>query len=123
MKNAFSRMGLTCASLLVTGVLATGVAMFAAPVNPIAVTLPHAVTAGSITLPAGQYVITSFEMGGEDLFTVRGEHTPALTLRAMRVESDSNDTRVTLSKDGDLWHFDKLTVAGEGQAFQFLSTK
>jgi hypothetical protein len=100
-----------------------GTAMFAAPINPITVNLPHSVTVGSITLPVGQYVITSFEMGGEDLFVVRGEHTTAVTLRGVRVDSESADTKVTFSKDGDNWRFDKLTVAGESEAFQFLNAK
>ncbi len=98
-------------------------AMFAGPVNPITVTLPHAVTVGSAVLPAGQYVMSSFEMGGEDLFVVRGERTAPVTLRGVRIDSDSDKTEVTLSKDGDTWHFDKLTVAGEGEAFQFLGGK
>jgi hypothetical protein len=68
-------------------------------------------------------VISSFEMAGEDLFVVRGEHTAPVTLRGVRVDSDSDKTEVTLSKDGDTWHLQKLTVAGEGEAFEFLGTK
>jgi hypothetical protein len=98
-------------------------AVFAAPVNAVSVNLPYPVTVGSTTLPAGQYVMSGFEMAGEDLFVVRGEHTQPVTLRGMRIDSDSDKTEVTLSKDGDTWHFDKLTVAGEGEAYQFVGVK
>ncbi len=115
-------MGRTCASLVVGGVFVAAGA-FGAAVNPVNVTLPHAVSVGSVTLPAGQYVISNFEMGGEDFFVVRGEKTPAVTLRGVRVESDADNTAVTFSKDGDTWHFNRLTVAGEGEAFQLMGGK
>jgi len=117
MKNAFSRLGSTCALLL------AGSALFAAPINPITVTLPYAVTVGSTVLPSGQYELASLEMGGDQFFVVHGDHTPIVTLRAERVEGDSDKTRVVLSKDGDKWHFDKLTVAGEGESFVFTNAK
>jgi hypothetical protein len=98
-------------------------AMLAAPVNPITVNLPYPVTVGSTTLPAGQYEMNSFEMGGEDIFVIRGEHTQPVTVRAQRMESDSDRTEVTLTKDSETWHLDKLTVAGEGEAFQFFGGK
>jgi hypothetical protein len=117
MKNAFSRIVSTCALLL------AGSAMFAATINPVTVALPYAVTVGSTTLPSGEYELTSFAMGGEQFFVVRGDHTPIVTLRGERVEDESGKTRMTLSKDGDQWHFDKLTVAGEGEAFVFTNAK
>lgn len=98
-------------------------AVFAGPVNAVSVTLPHPVTVGATTLPAGAYVISSFEMGGEDLFVVRGEHTAPVTLHGQRVGSDSDKTTVEFSKDGDTWHFEKLTIAGEGESFQFMGAK
>jgi hypothetical protein len=98
-------------------------AMLANQVNEVTVTLPHAVTVGSTTLPAGQYVIGNFEMGGEEFFVVRGDHTPAVTLRSEREPAETDKTEVVLSKDGDQWHFDKLTIAGEGEAFQFVNVK
>jgi hypothetical protein len=126
MSNAFSRMGLKCARKFAwagaAGVFLAG-AMFAAPVNDVTVTLPYAVTVGSVTLPAGQYVMSSFEMGGEDLFTIRGERTQPVTVRSQRVESDSDKTQLTIAKDGDKWVLDKLTVAGEGTAFEFAGAK
>ncbi len=122
MKNAFSRMGYKCASMFGAVVLMGGAAI-AGQLNEVKVTLPHPVTVGSTTLPEGQYRINSFEMGGQEFFIVRGEHTPAVTLLSERVDADSDKTQLTLSKDGDQWHFDKLTIEGEGQAFQLRSGK
>jgi hypothetical protein len=122
MKNAFLRTGYTCATLL-AGALLASISLLAAPVNAITVTLPHDVTVGSTELPAGHYTITSAEMGGEDLFVLRGEHTAPVTVRGVRTESDSDKTEVTLSKTGDTWRLEKLNIAGEGEAFQFLNTK
>ena len=64
-------------------------------------------------------MMTSYQMGGEDLFVMRGDHTPVVTVRGQRIDSDSDRTEVTLKKDGDTWHFDKLKVAGEGEAYRF----
>jgi hypothetical protein len=129
MKNAFSRMSYKCASIFGAAVLMggaavlTGSAALAGQLNEIKVTLPHPVTVGSATLPVGEYTIDSFEMGGQEFFIVRGEHTPAVTLLSERVDADADKTQVTLSKDGDQWHFDKLTIEGESQAFQLRSGK
>jgi hypothetical protein len=108
--------------LLAGGVLMAG-AMGAAQMNEITVALPQAVTVGTITLPVGEYKITNFEMGGQDFFVVRGDHTPTVTLTSERVLGDTDKTEVVLSKDGDQWHFDKLRVAGEGATYQFMSAK
>jgi len=115
-------MSLKCASLLAGGVLMTG-AMLAGQINEVKVTLPHAVTVGSTVLPAGQYQITNFEMGGQDFFIVRGDHTPTVTLPSERIEGETDKTEVVLSKDGDQWHFDRMTVAGEGATYQFQNAK
>jgi len=102
-------------------------AMFAGSVNPVTVTLTQPVSVGSITLPAGQYVMTSYEMSGDEFFVVRsenvrGEKTSPVTLLATRTEEQADKTRIVLSKDGDKLHFDKLTVEGVG-AFEFISGK
>jgi hypothetical protein len=115
-------MGRTCASLLAGGVLMAG-AMFAGQINEVMVTLPQAVIVGSTILPVGQYTITSFEMGGQEFFIVRGDHTPTVTLPSERIEGDPDKTEVVLSKDGDQWHFEKLSIAGEGTVYQFLNAK
>ncbi|MDE3198019.1 MAG: hypothetical protein KGN84_16850 [Acidobacteriota bacterium] len=120
MKNAFSRMGWTCASMIVGGALLAG-SMFAATVTPVSVDLPHDVTVGSVVLPTGHYTMSSIEMGGGQIFIVRSDDGKTATLPAQAVASgDSNArTQVVLSKDGDTWRFDRLTVAGEGQTYQF----
>jgi hypothetical protein len=122
MNIAFLRAGSKCVSLIAGGVLMAGLT-FAAPLNPISVTLPHAVTVGATVLPAGHYTMSSIEMGGESLFVVRGDNNETVTLRGARVEDNSDKTEVTLTTDGDSWHFDKLTVAGESEAFQFSGSK
>ena len=115
-------MSLKCVSMVGGAVLMAG-AMFAGQINEVKVNLPHPVTVGAITLPVGQYTISNFEMGGEEMFVFRGDHTPAVTLTSTRTDGDTDKTELTLSKDGDQWHFDKLTVAGEPSVFQFLNTK
>jgi hypothetical protein len=108
---------------MIGGAVLMAGAMFAGPINEVKVTLPHPVTVGAVTLPEGQYTISNFEMGGEEMFLVRGDHTPVITLLSSRTDSDTEKTELTLSKDGDQWHFDKLTVEGQPQAFQFLNAK
>jgi hypothetical protein len=119
MKNAFSRLGRTCASLLFGGAL-IATSLLAAP-NTITLSLPHAVTVGSTTLPAGQYTMSPVEMNdGNQYFVVRGDKTPTVTLMSQRVDTgETNKTQVTLSKDGDTWHFDKLLVEGDTIGYEF----
>jgi hypothetical protein len=74
-------------------------------------------------LPEGRYTISNFEMGGQEVFIVRGDHTPTVTLTSERIEGETDKTEVVLSKDGDRWHFDKLMIAGEGSSYQLLNTK
>ena len=64
-------MGRTCARLSIAGGLLAG-ALLAGSVNPVTVTLPHAVTVGSATLPSGKYTISSVDTGdgGEPYFVV-----------------------------------------------------
>jgi hypothetical protein len=122
MKNAFSRIGQTC----VFGVLMAG-AMFAASVNRVTVNLPHAVTVGATTLPSGEYTLSSIDMGdGVEYFVMRSEHTPALTLSAVKIDAAEAEgkTQVTIQKDGDLWRLDKLFVHGsDNSGYQFIDQK
>ena len=124
MKNAFSRMGRMCASVTFGGALIAG-AMFAGNINQVSVTLPHEVTVGSVVLASGHYTMSSFEMGGEEVFVVRGDNGKAVTLAAQNVQNDSSPekTEVVFSKEGNSWHFDKLVIAGEGQSYLFNSAK
>jgi hypothetical protein len=120
MKNAFMRFGLACVPVA----MLTGLAI-AGQVNRITVTLPHAVTVGSVTLPIGEYTISSLEMSdGEKYFIVRGAHTPVVTLQGQKADattSTSNATQVVFSKDGDEWHFEKLFA--RGFSYQFVNAK
>jgi hypothetical protein len=122
MKSAFSRIGQTC----VFGVLLAG-AMFAGSVNRVTVTLPHAVTVGATTLPSGEYTLSAIDMGdGNEYFVIRSENTPAVTLSAQRIDAAgaTGKTQVTIQKDGDSWHLDKLFVHGsDNSGFQFLDQK
>ncbi|MCU1330806.1 MAG: hypothetical protein JWN34_6176 [Bryobacterales bacterium] len=123
MNNAILRFGKTCVSMLVSGGLLAG-GLFAAPNNNIVtVTLPHAVTVGSTTLPVGEYTVSSVNIGNtRDLFVIRGESGSTLaTLHAQRVllSNQSDKTQVVLSKDGDNWNFDKLVIQGDGVSYLF----
>jgi hypothetical protein len=97
-------------------------ALFAASPNTVTVTLPHAVTVGSTTLPSGQYTISGMEMSdGNEYFTVRGANTAAVTLQAQRIDAaDGGKTQVVFSKDGESWHFGKLFLEGGGTAYEFV---
>lgn len=121
MKNAFSRIGQTC----VFGVLMAS-AMFAASVDRVTVTLPHAVTVGATTLPSGTYNLSAIDMGdGSEYFVMRSEHGLAVTLSAMKIDPSeaAGKTQITIQKDGDLWHLDKLFVHGDNNAYQFFDQK
>jgi hypothetical protein len=94
MKNAFVRLGGTCVSgltavVIVSGLMAGG--LFAGQPNRVNVTLPHAVTVGSTTLPSGTYSISSLEMSDGEYFVIRGEGTPAVTLPATKIDSEQPD--------------------------------
>jgi len=124
MKNAFSRMGRTCASIVFGGALIAG-AMCAGNINQVSVTLPHEVSVGSVVLPSGHYTMSAFEMGGEQVFVVRGDSGKAVTIPAQNVQNESSPDKseVVFSKDGNAWHFDKLVIAGDSQSYQFNSVK
>ncbi len=124
MKNAFSRMGKTCASVLMAGGLMAG-ALLAGTESRVSVTLPHAVAVGGTVLPAGDYTISSVDIAGnEGYFVVRSSSTPAVTLQAQRINSDEQDkTSLVFSRDGDVWHFEKMFVRGDAVGYQFVNLK
>jgi hypothetical protein len=96
-------------------------ALFAAAPNTVTVTLPHAVTVGSATLPSGQYTISGMEMSdGKEYFVVRGAKTAPVTLKAQKIDAaDGSKTQVIFSRDGEAWHFEKLFLEGDGTAYEF----
>lgn len=121
MKNAFSRIGQTCAF----GVLVAG-AMLAGSIDRVRITLPQAVTVGSTTLPSGDYTLSPVEMGdGNEYFVIRSEHGTAISLTAQKidVEETGGKAQVTLQKEGDSWHLDKLFVPGSSVGYQFVDRK
>lgn len=124
MKNAFVRFGQTCVSVMVGSGLIAG-ALLAGQINRVTVTLPHAVTVGSTTLPSGEYTLDSLDMtDGDEYFIVRGDHTPSVTLQAQKIDAtDQSKTQVVFSQDGDAWHFEKLFVKGVGNGYQFVNIK
>lgn len=123
MKNAFMRFGLTC----VFGGVLGATALFAAQVNRVTVTLPHAVTVGSTTLPTGEYTISSFEMSdGDGYFIIRGDHTPTVTIQAQKIDVDAEgakQTEVVFSQDGSGWHFEKMFLKDDSTGYQFVNIK
>jgi hypothetical protein len=113
MKNVFS-------AILAGGIFAAGV-MFAAPLSDVTVTVPHAVTVGSTTLPSGTYTMSPMETSdGTDYFVLRGEETAPLVLPVQKVErSAAPRTSVSFSEDGDTWKFEQLSLQGETTAYSF----
>ena len=129
MKNAFSRMGQTCASTIlkgaIAGLLATG-ALFAASTGSVKVILPESVNVGGTTLPSGEYTLSSVEMNdGGSWFVVRSERGQVITtVQAQRIDPRANDkSQLTLEKDGNAWHFDKLFIQGDDNGYEFTDRK
>lgn len=124
MKNAFSRVGRTCAHVAMVSGLLTG-ALFAASPDQVNVTLPHAITVGSTTLPSGEYTISSLNMSeGDNYFLIRSANGSAVTMQVQKIDSpDPDKTQVVLSKDGDTWHIDKMFIQGENAGYQFVNIK
>jgi hypothetical protein len=115
MKNAFLRVGQTCA----LGVLMAG-AMLAGSIHPVTLTLPYAVTVGSTTLPSGQYTLSSIDLSdGNEYFMVRSGNGAVFTLPVVRIDSNEAEgkTQVKFQKEGNSWHFDKIFVADNGYQF------
>ena len=127
MKNAFMRFGRTCVSGLASVVIGGGLlagGLLASDGNRIDLTLPHAVTIGSTTLPSGNYTVSTLDMGEGEYFVVRGQGTPTVTLRAVKIDAEASDkTRFIFSQDGDTWHFEKLFVQGDDAGYQFVNVK
>lgn len=122
MNNAIARFGKTCVSMLVgSGLVAAS--LFAAPQNLVTVNLPHDVTVGSVTLPTGEYTISSINrVGADDMFVIRSEKGDAVaTVSAQKVllGTQSGKTQVVLSRDGATWNFDTLVIEGDGVSYQF----
>ncbi len=144
MKNAILRFGRTCVSTVVAAGLSSGpgiatallpaalmvqslmpVAAYAGSVNPVTITIPHAVVVGSVTLPQGTYVLDSVDMGsGVEYFVVRGEHGAIATLQAFKRDVDAAEkTEIVFDLNGADWHFDKLLIKGDAVSYVFQNSK
>src|SRR5580658_6840685 len=72
MKNAFSRIGYTCASILFAGGLMNAVTPANAEMHDLAyVTLSQPTEVGSTTLPSGKYTISTLN---NDVYLIRSEN-------------------------------------------------
>jgi len=123
MKNAFSRIGRTCAHVAMMSGLIGGA--FAATPELVNVTLPHAVAVGSTILPSGAYTISSLNMSeGDDHFVIRSANGQAVTMQVQKIDSPDQDrTQVVISKDGDTWRLDKMFIQGGNTGYQFVNPK
>jgi hypothetical protein len=110
----------TFSLLLAGGLLAAG-STFAALVNEVTVTLPHAVTVGSTTLPVGTYTMSPMETSdGTGFFVVRGAGMSPVLIPVQKVEGETaTKTAVTVSETGDTWRMEKLSVEGATTAYEF----
>jgi hypothetical protein len=120
MKNAFSRLGYTCAAAALF-CAATSIAS-AATMNRITVNLPEDTVAGSSTLAAGAYTITDVEpAGGVHVFVFRGENGKLVTLQAGTIAqaSESSKTSLVLSRRGSEFRLNKILIEGSSLGYEF----
>jgi hypothetical protein len=87
--------------------------------NRIKLTLPYAVTVGTVTLPAGDCTITDIKDNGhETFFLIRSDAGPAVDVMMERTgESDSpedNASAVQLRRVGNNYEFGGIRIDGKG---------
>ena len=74
-----------------------------------------------------EYTLSAIDMGdGNEYFVMRSEHGPTVALSAQRIDAAeaAGRTEVTIQKDGDSWHLDKVFVHGsDNSGYQFLDQK
>jgi hypothetical protein len=119
MKNAFSRIGYTCASILFAGGLMTAVTPANAEMHDLAyVTLSQPTEVGSTTLPSGKYTISTLN---NDVYLIRSENGEGAMVMGRRVETndESPRTEVVLKNDGEGFRLDQLRIEGESQEYEF----
>ena len=116
MKNAFSRIGYTCASILFAGGLMNAVTPANAEMHDLAfVTLSQRTEVGSTTLPSGKYTISSLN---SDIFVLRsenGEEHAVVMGRRVETNDESPNTDVVLKNDGEGFRLDQLRIEGDSQ--------
>jgi hypothetical protein len=119
MKNAFLRIGYTCASLLVAGGFMTAVTAKAEMHDLAYVTLAQPVVVGNTTLPGGHYTITS---EGDNVFLIRsdnGENEALVVGRHVETNDAAPKTEVVLKNDGESLRLDQLRFEGENSGIEF----
>jgi hypothetical protein len=94
----------------------------AQPRTSITLTLPHTVTAGTTTLPAGEFTLTPLEDNGrETLFLLQSGTRSGLFLQLARaVELDnpqSTPTEVVMRRVGDTFEIQSILISGKGYRF------
>jgi hypothetical protein len=120
MKNAMLRMGYTCASILIAGVLAVDLTATAAnaEVRDIAnVTFTQPVTVGATTLPEGRYTISNVSDGVFLIHSDSGDH--AIVLGRPIATAEPSKTEVLLKSDGEGFRLDELLFEGETSGIGF----
>ena len=127
MKNAILRFGRTCVCVTAAVLVMAGGLMAGTP-GPIKVTLPHAVTVGSTTLPSGDYTISNLDISEGEYFVIRAADatagTPVVTVQAMKINAAQTDkTQFIFSQDGSEWHFEKLFIRGDASGYLFLNAR
>jgi hypothetical protein len=119
MKNAFLRIGYTCASLLAAGGFMTPVTARAEMHDLAYVTLAEPVVVGNTTLPGGHYTITS---ESDNVFLIHSDHgeNEALVLgRRMETNDAAPRTEVVLKNDGESLRLDQLRFEGDTLGIDF----
>jgi hypothetical protein len=87
--------------------------------NRIKLTLPYAVTVGTVTLPAGDCTITDYKDNGhESFFLIRSDAGPAVDMMMERTgESDNPQdmaSAVQLRRVGNTYEIDGIRIDGTG---------
>jgi len=85
--------------------------------SQVRLTLPYAVTVGSVTLPAGDCTITDWKHNGhESFFLIRSEAGPAadVTMESSGAPWNSNETTsVQLRRVGDKYEIQGMRIGGQ----------
>ena len=90
------------------------------------VTLPVAVTVGSITLPAGECTIQALQSDGNgSVLLLRASNGMNVEVIANRINEarTANETHITLLTDGGTHHIDKVWLAGQQTGYELLAAK
>lgn len=116
MKSAMLRLGYTCASILIAGVLT--ITAGKAEIRDLAnVTFTQPVTVGTTTLPEGHYTISTVSEGVFLIHSDSGDH--AIVLGRPIDTAEPSKTEVTLKNDGEGFRLDKLLFEGQTSGVGF----